>query len=247
VRADAHPGRPGAAATLSIEDLAQRSGFASEHVVLASEQDAHSAARVRSGAVRRRCKLHNRVRGTVTGLRIYTDGTLTVTRRRRGQPPTEQILDLRFLDSSPTLSRQVAKKLGRTALALAAITIATGLIGGLSVWPTVMLSVAATSAAAAVVLSILFVRRSYERVEFRTLHGQAAALRLTANFGCQRAYRRAVPILVAAIRQAQHEQAGTKPELLREEIREHYRLAAAGHITAEDCSAATRRILKRFG
>jgi hypothetical protein len=68
-----------------------------------------------------------------------------------------------------------------------------------------------------------------------------------ANPGCLGACRRLVPKVTAAIRQAHALTGPGKPDRLRQEMREHYRLREVGVITSDACETGTRRILARFG
>lgn len=229
----------------SIEDLAIRSGMTSEHVVLGGDELVTSD-RVRSTAVKQRLRLRNRATGTETVLRIYRDGHLSAIESRRGGTARERVVDLRFLEPSPRLSRSVARTAGRAALGSLAAGVISTLCAFLSIIPVVTGLAAGLSLAGAIAALFVYVRRSRERIEFRTLHGGAVVLTLIANIGSVRAYRKAVPRIVAAIREAHRLGPADRQTRLREEMREHYRLASAGIITDQVCAMATRKILERF-
>jgi hypothetical protein len=229
----------------SIEDLAIRSGMTSEHVVLSGDE-LIAPERARSAAVKRRLRLRNRATGTETVLRIYRDGHLSAIESRRGGAGPERVVDLRFLEPSPRLSRSVARTALRTVLGCLAAGTASAICAFFSILPLVSGSAAGLLLTGAVAASFVYVRRSRERIEFRTLHGGAVVLTLIANIGSVRAHRKAVPKIVAAIREAHRLGPANKQTRLREEMREHYRLASAGIITDQACAMATRKILERF-
>lgn len=231
--------------TPSIEDLAVRSGITAEHVVLSGEEPA-IPERVRSNAVRERLRLRNHATGTETIIKIFHDGYLTASERRRGDEGRELAIDLRFVDPSPRLSRTVA----RTSLLMAQGCIGASVLSTACAFfgllPLVSWSVSAAAVAGTIVALAVYVRHRRERIEFLTMHGRTVVLTLIANLGSLRAHRRALPKLVAAIREAQRLNTADKQLRLREEMREHYRLASAGSISEEACTAAARKILERF-
>jgi hypothetical protein len=92
-----------------------------------------------------------------------------------------------------------------------------------------------------------FVRGSQVALTFHTMTGRAEVLRLTANFGCVRNFRRAARDISAAIRQARAADKFGDSRFLRMEMQAHYRLLESGVIGREACSRGTAKILARFG
>ena len=92
-----------------------------------------------------------------------------------------------------------------------------------------------------------FVRGSQVALTFHTMTGRAEVLRLTANFGCVRNFRRAARDISTAIRQARAADKFGDSRFLRMEMQAHYRLLESGVIGREACSRGTAKILARFG
>ena len=236
---------PARAKALSIEELAIKSGIASENVVLSGDELATSE-RARSNSVRQRIRLRNRATGTETIIRIFRDGYLSAIQRRRGKVSREHTVDLRFIDPNPKLSRFIARTPLRLMLACLSVVGLGGVLVYFSILPIFSWSVLAAAVLATTVAASIYVHRRREIIEFRTMHGRVVVFKLTANLGSLRVHRRAVPKIVTAIRQAHASNDKDKQLRLREEMREHYRMARAGLISDEACAAATRNILERF-
>lgn len=203
----------------------------------------------RSLTVERRFVLTNRVRRSRHELTLFQEGYLRVRRSSRARPTSgraEALLDLRYLDPRPVLSRVKAPKMLRAALALTAVGALLGTLAYFSIAPLLTLSTALLAHAAAGVAAWLFVLRSHERVVLRTNAGKVPVLTLQANLGCIGCCRALVPHLVSAIAKAQRSNAATKAAYLRQEMREHYRLRETGVCTDDLCATGTRRILAQF-
>ena len=236
---------PARAKAQSIEELALKSGIASETVVLSGDELV-TPERTRSHSVRQRIRLRNRATGTETIIRIFRDGYLSATQRRRGKAGRERTIDLRFVDPSPKLSRFIARTPFRLMLACLSVLGIGGLLAYFSILPLFSWSLVGVALLATTVAATIYVHRRREVIEFRTIHGRVVAFALVANLGSLRAHRRAVPKIVTAIREAHALNDPNKQLRLREEMREHYRMARAGLISDEACAAATRNILERF-
>jgi hypothetical protein len=186
------------------------------------------------------------VRATRTRLTLYKEGLLRVRTEYYGGRRKERLLDLRYLDPRPRVSRVASFRMLYPAVGattLATILILLGSIGVFS--PAACLLAAFVFGLAAGVFSWVFLYRSGEQAVFRTARGQADVLVLFGTLGTIRALRRIVPALVAAIREAAEPESDKKASL-REELREHYRLAETGVITEDECSTCTQRILHQF-
>jgi len=229
----------------SIEELAARGGIAAEHVVLGGSGDEDFQVQ-RSTAVRQVIALHNPIRQSRVELRIFKDHFMSVIEHRGKRRLPERVIDLKYLDPSPKLSRYIAKKTERLVLMLGAAGTVLLLIAILSLWPIVTGMLALASFAAAGAFAWRYVLRTRDTVEFQTKHGRAVVIALIANIGCMRAYRAAVPDIVAAIRYANGKADGDREAQLRAEVREHYRLAGTGVIAKDVCARATRSILGKF-
>lgn len=217
----------------------------SEHIYIASEDlsadPAHGAR-----TVRETIEVRNPLRHESTDLVLYEEGVLKVTERRKHKGAESFFLDLRFLDPIPSIERVVAKNwlLGAVGCATAA-ALAAFLLRFDAVYVVAIsaLAVCAVTGAGALYGSLY---RSYERAEFRTLHGRTTVLSLTANVGARKALRAALPVLSSAIEEAAERITADTAAYLRAEMREHYRLRGDGVLDSTACASGTGRILAQF-
>jgi hypothetical protein len=180
-------------------------------------------------------------------LKLYEEGFLSVCADRRRGHGDEQLLDLRYLDPRPRISRVVAVRLLYPAIYSAALAVAATAFASFGVLPAVTWPLASAFGAAAATLAWLFGSRTGEHATFRTARGQTEALDLFGPLGSVDMLRRIVPALVVAIREAAEAAEPTDAHTyLREEMREHYRLAQAGVISPAECATGTYRILAQF-
>jgi hypothetical protein len=233
------------AAEQSVEDLASRIGITAEHVVLESQQISEEPSE-RSHTIRSSFTFRNRLRGTEMAFTLFNDGYLSFRETRGGKVQPERSIDLRYLDPEPLSSRRVAKTALGFALSLLSLTSLTGALAYLAIFPEFTTPLFFVSLGAASVASWLFAWRTEERVSFQTRHGQAVVLTLIANFGCFRACRAFTQAITDTIAEMQEQNEQAKSHLLRDEIREHYRLSENGVISVESCSAAIRNTLSSF-
>jgi hypothetical protein len=214
------------------------------HIVMETTTEAVPQMR-RPETVAAQFDLKSLFRGTRTQLTLYQEGLLVVRELGAGRRK-ELMLDLRYLDPRPTVSRTVAVRLlyhAGGAAGLAALLVA---LAGLEVFPAIACLIPAFALGlVAGVMTWCFLYQSGERAVFRTERGQADVLELIAGLGEIKALRGIVPAIVAAIRAA-GEARGDYQLYLREEMREHYRLAETGVISEDECSTCTQRILHQF-
>ena len=81
-----------------------------ETILLETDEAEHDVVRAVPETIQRHLKLSNRGRGIRTELILYEEGFLKFSQERRGKRTAEQLLNLRYLDSRPTISRFVAMK-----------------------------------------------------------------------------------------------------------------------------------------
>ena len=229
----------------SIEELAARGGITAEHVVLDGGGDG-APEEERSTVVRQSIKLKNPIQRTRIELRIFKDGFMSVLEHKGKRRRPERVIDLKYLDAAPKLSRYIAMKTAKLAGILAASTVIWSVVAILGLWPVVTGMLACASLVATGVTVGRYALKTRDTIEFQTRTGRATVLSLVANIGCQQAYRAAVPTIVAAIRHANGKLDGDVGARLRAEVREHYRLARTGVIEKNACAQATRSILSDF-
>jgi len=214
------------------------------HIVMETTTEAVVETR-RPKTVAAQFDLKSLFRGTRTRLTLYKEGLLTV-RELGAVRRKELMLDLRYLDPKPSVSRTIAVRLlypAGGAAVLAALLVA---LASLGVFPPIACLIPAfVLGLVAGVTTWRFLYQSGERAVFRTARGRADVLELVGSIGDTKTLRRIVPPIVAAI-QAAGEARGDYQLYLREEMREHYRLAETGVISEDECSTCTQRILHQF-
>jgi hypothetical protein len=214
----------------------------SEHIYLSDETADDT---VGPKTVRETIDLNDRVRGVDTRITLYEEGFLRLD-ETRGKRARTHTINLRYLDPVPTQHRHYAKRTLKIAAILAGIAgVATVLIAFPSI-SAIALAAAAATGSAAFGTFLLFVYRSHQKVVFRTMHGRAAALTLTAGLGRIRRLRSLLPIIINAIGDAEDDIGEDTMVFLRAEMREHYKLRTEGVLSEEECSDSTGRILVQF-
>jgi len=217
-----------------------------ETVLLEADEAEHDVVRAVPKTIQRHLKLHDRGRGLRTELVLYEEGFLKVAEERRGKRAAEQLLNLRYLDSRPTISRFVAMKPIYVGLGLTGAGTLFGSLVYFKLFLALTLPATVMLVTAAVIAFLLSAYRTQEESTFCTMTGRADVLTLRATFGCIRALRKLVPELVDAIHQGHTLNVPARGDYLREEMQEHYRLQDEGILTEDYCSASTQRILSSF-
>jgi hypothetical protein len=175
---------------------------------------------------------------------------LSVRTARAQTVDTRYVVDLRFVDPAPLLTRQVAWRW----IAACGAFLALGLLGAREVadsttpwWRHELLP--ATAALLGVAVSALFaaVHLTTETVALFSAHGRVRLIAHTGSVGTLRAFRGFLPRLDAHLRIAAAARRQAHAEHLRDEMREHYRLKEAGALTDSDYDAAKRQILATHG
>lgn len=229
-----------------VPSTGPRVGLQSETIILETRAFDLDATDPAPTTVKGKFTLRNRLRGTTTELAVFHEHYLMTRVRWKGQKLHSALLNLRYLDTRPSLSRFVAKKLLRTSLALIVGALLAGILAYLSVLPLFSVLTAIGLALAGGVTLWLFACRTTETITFRTAEGRAPALVLRANVGCLRACRAMVPHLIQCLTEARRTVPADRTDYLRREMREHYRLQEIGVLSADACSDGTRRILGKF-
>jgi hypothetical protein len=214
-----------------------------EHIYLSDETAGDGATEPKT--VREKIEIRDRLRGFDMRITLYEEGFLRLD-ETRGKDSRTYNVNLLYLDPVPTQKRHYAKRTGRVAAICAGIAgLATLLVAFPSVAP-IAIATAIAAGGAAFVAFLLFVRASHEKIVFRTMHGRAAALTLTAGLGRIRRVRSLLPLIINAIGDAEDDIGEDTTVFLRAEMREHYRLRTDGVLSEEECSDSTGRILVHF-
>jgi hypothetical protein len=213
-----------------------------EHIYL-SDETADDGAEPKT--VRETLALRDRLRGWDMEITLYEEGFLRLDETRGKRTHTHKI-NLRYLDPVPTQHRHYAKRTLRVAAIFAGIAALAALLGVFPSVTTIAVFAAVAAGGGALAAFCLFVYLSHEKVVFRTMHGRAAALTLTAGLGRIRRLRSLLPIVINAIGDAEDDIGEDTTVFLRAEMREHYRLRTDGVLSEEECSDSTGRILVHF-
>ena len=218
-----------------------------EHILL--ESDEREVPEL-SGArkVHARVRLRTGLRRRLIELTLIDYYFLCVRAWRARGPVTEHVLDLRFVDPAPRLSRHVPWRFIGAAVML---TLAcAGTIWWIVSTPPPWLGnnfvpaagvLFALSAAAWTVSAY----RTTRTLTLRSVHGQAKLFEITAHLGRLRALRQFSQLLVAHLRVAITARRASRAEYLRDEMREHFRLKEAGVLSEEEYESGKARILAR--
>jgi hypothetical protein len=197
--------------------------------------------------IRRREYLRNHLLRTITEVTFYEEGFLKIREGNEKSLLKEHVVELRFLDSDPVVSKRVAtswlwSSFGTGALALLSLAVLP--MVGFSGYATPVASVFAVLAALSLAM---FVYRTQITHQFRTASGKAAVLSLTGSLGCVRRVRVMSIQVREAISKASTDSGVHDVRYLRAEMQAHYKLAETGVISREACSDGTALILSKFG
>jgi hypothetical protein len=217
-----------------------------EHIYIGGSDDLSADPAVTARTPRDAVVLRNPIRRTGAELTLFEEGYLKVTALAKGNSDAPFFLDLRFIDPVPKIERVIAVRwLTATfgcgaVMALAAFLMRFDALHTVAAWA---LGAAALATAGTLYTGIYL---SHERIEFCTLHGRTAVLRLVANLGSIRKFHAFVPMLCRAIEEAAERIGADTAAFLRAEMREHYRLRGDGVLDNDECARGTGRILAQF-
>lgn len=216
---------------------------AAEHILL--ESDLREVPDVRAARkVHARVAFSSRLRGRSVQLEIIDYYYLAVrTQSRSGI--LEYVLDLRFVDA-PRLARHVAWRWMAAALLLMSLIYGIGRLGPAASpwWQQHRLAVYAAVGAAWAVAALLAVYRTTTTISLFSTDGAAKLLEYTAGLGSLRGVRRFMAKVAAHVRLAAGARRSTRPEHLRDEMREHGRLKELGVLSEPEYESAKARILR---
>jgi hypothetical protein len=197
--------------------------------------------------IRQREYLRNHVLRTITEVTFFEEGFLKIREGNEKSLLKEHVVELRFLDSDPVVSKRIATSwlwslLGSGALALSSL-VALPMAG----FPGYATPVAGVLAVLAALSLAMFVYRTQVTHQFRTASGKAGVVSLTGSLGCIRRTRVMSFQVREAIARAGADSRVRDVRYLRAEMQAHYKLAETGVISREACSDGTALILSKFG
>ena len=91
--------------------------------------------------------------------------------------------------------------------------------------------------------TILFQRRTVESLEFVSVHGGATLISVVGGIGSARAGKQFFVELIKSINAAKAARPQERPQLLRDEMREHHRLRELGVLSEQQYEQSKARIL----
>ena len=219
---------------------------ASEHILL--ESDERKIPHPRSvRKLHARIELHSRIRRRALQLELVDYYYLVVRLYRARFVASEYVLDLRFVDTSPALSRHVASRWLLSALALIALAGAIALRISSSVAPTGWLAATGVVFGMAVAATIVCLYRTTETISMYSAHGRARLFEFTSGLGVKRAIGPFTNKLAAHVKLATAARRSLRSEHLRDEMREHFRLRETGVLSDKEYEASKARILAEHG
>jgi hypothetical protein len=218
-----------------------------EHISIEStpEETAAPIRRAR-GKVLATYTLKSPLRGCETELSLLEDHFVAVRCARPNTLPKKYDVDLRFVNPRPVRIREISWTwLIVTAglIALASGTIATQWSLSPQPWLVPGIIAAFATLLVSALTGFLFMRRTTESLEFRSIHGEATLLSVTGGIGSARDGKRFFVALMKDINTAKAARPQEKPQFLRDEMREHHRLRELGVLSEEEYEQSKARIL----
>ena len=220
---------------------------ATEHILLESDEREVPALET-ARKTHARLALHGGLWRRAVELALIDYFYLSV-RTFRSQSVACYVLDLRFVDPAPRLTRRVAWRWIAASALFVAFEIAAALeieASALPWWRNEWLPAAAGFTVAAGCALFAAIYLSTETVTLLSAHGRATVLAHTGGVGTIRAFRRFRPKLDAHLRIAAGARRASRAVHLRDEMREHFRLRSLGALKESEYEAAKRRILATY-
>ena len=180
-----------------------------------------------------------------TELALIDDCFLSVRVTRAQSIVARYVVDLRFVDPLPRLERRVAW----SWLAVGFAMLALGIAGAREVaaagpwWRHEWLFASAALLVFSACVLYVALHRTTETLALISTRGQATVVMHTGLLGSFRKFRKFLPWLDAQLQSAATAHGRSRTETLRDEMREHFRLRAAGVLADADYENAKRRIL----
>ena len=200
----------------------------------------HRLRKVRTSYV-----LKSRLRGCETEVSILEDHFAAVRTVRPDAQERKYEVDLRFANPKPLLVRTISW----FWLSLAACMVLLAAGGLLATWTDAGRWSSPIFLAALVLLlasagaTILFLRRTVESLEFVSMHGGATLISAVGGIGSARTGKRFFVELIKSINAAKAARPQERPQLLRDEMREHHRLRELGVLSEQQYEQSKARIL----
>jgi hypothetical protein len=217
-----------------------------EHIHIEAEPGSVAAPTPqRRRKVRTSYVLKSRLRGCETEVAILEDHFAAVRTVRPDAQSCKYEVDLRFASPKPVRVRSIAWFWLTLAVCLALLAVG-GIAsswGNASRWSSPIFLTALVTLLAACGATVLFLRRTVESLEFVSMHGGATLLSVVGGIGSARSGKRFFVELIKSINAAKAERPQERPQLLRDEMREHHRLRELGVLSEQQYEQSKARIL----
>lgn len=216
-----------------------------EHILLEGDEldDEFDAAKTRTP--QQHLHIVNRSHALETEMILFEGGWLSLRHHKRNKPGEAQLINLRYLDPRPSVSRYFARRTLGLSAALFLVGLLTAALAYYSVLLVITIPAMILLLTASAVAFAACAYRTRKNVVFVTRHGRAPVIELMATLGSFGALRRIEPVLTEEITKAAGSQSD-KQKHLRSEMREHYRLRETGVLSQVVCADSTQRILRHF-
>lgn len=230
----------------NYEPAAQPMRARAEHISIEATPDVGTPVRHPHRRTLSKFILSSRLRGVSTELSLLQDHYISVRQSRGKEEPRKYVLDLRFVNARPERVRSIAWMFLGATIAVVLATVAALLwarFEATTLWthPGFFGGVAGTVIAA--VLLTLFLRRTTESLQFKSVHGDATMISITGGIGAAKSGKAFLVDLIKNINAAKQLRPQPLIEFLRDEMREHHRLRELNVLAEEEYEAAKSRIL----
>ena len=217
----------------------------SEHILIEGDDADSAAETASSGAAQQHFHIINRSHAVRTEMILFEGGWLSLREHRSQKAGVARMINLRYVDPEPRVTRHFARRALIASAVLAAAALAAAILALNSVQLVITVPAATLLLTASAVAFAICAYKTRKDVLFVTRHGRAPVIALMGTLGSFRSLRAALPKLIEAIHNAA-EDGPTNNERLRSEMREHYRLRECGALNENACAASTQRILDHF-
>ena len=217
-----------------------------EHIAIEGESDVLDAsAKQPYRKTILKYTLASKLRGCSTEISILDGHYLGVRSVRPNREIRKYQFDLRFVSSKPIRVRRVAWSWFGVwaALFAAAIGALTTTLSDDLQRQTALAAGAAALLCASGVALYVFLRRTTESLEFRSVHGNATLMSVTGGFGSARKGKQFFVELIKHVYAANNSRPESKQQFLRNEMREHHRLRELGVLSEREYEQSKARIL----
>ncbi len=218
-----------------------------EHIhIEATPEESSTPARRARGKVLATYALKSPLRGCETELALLDDHFISVRSVRPDTLPKKYDVDLRFADAKPLRTREVSWTWLIVTIGLLALSIGT-IVSRWGTTPEPWMQLGIIAACVTILVSaftfFLFIRRTTESLQFKSIHGGATLISVTGGIGSARNGKRFFIALMKDISAAKAARPQEKPQFLRDEMREHHRLRELGVLSDEEYEASKAKIL----